>query len=611
MKLLTIGLLLVTVVATVEAVCTNPRIRMEWNQLSAAQKALFVQAAQALAARPASGQFSDPTRMAWHDFVQTHSKEAFWTHGNAQFYPYHRAMMWQFELAIISTGIWPSDMGVPYFDWPAMSQNWWTSDIFSDRHFGAINSRDPNHCVLTGAFSKDKFRVAPDPDRHRVVTGDQTCLRRNAQQTALVDASVIARSLSPTTYSDFTGHNLDESNFHASGHGWLGGEGADMSNPSVSPNDPIFFLHHGLVDKYWWRWQSQCEAYKFSYQGRLARADDPVGDGTINAGKHLYVNSWPFTVAQLLDTQGDTLCYTYSQSAGDLPPPPTTCPEFDASQQNATVPPPPPPGSAADEAWLTKGLISLIKKTSITFKNEGSIDSISPPAQDSESEIVFGRDFDSGFVHSASTSAASTTSTDSTILASESGESTQPSTSATSTQSLSGSTTETTSHSSSIQNTTTTTETTSSSPSIQAQNTTVPEPPKTFNETITETNSTIVSYSFQNVTIEVAAGYKIVEVYPNSVVTTDSEGNLKHFFAMAEKVEYKPNPDAPQNVEPGSNPCYLAYPKPLPCEYIKAMGMCCDAFESSYNRVRMRIDEFNANNCTTLFSPSSMMNQKF
>ncbi|KAJ3134856.1 hypothetical protein HK100_003290 [Physocladia obscura] len=58
-------------VAVSDAACTNPIVRSEWSQLTADQKSLYVAATQALAARPASGQYVDPTQMGWDDFVQT------------------------------------------------------------------------------------------------------------------------------------------------------------------------------------------------------------------------------------------------------------------------------------------------------------------------------------------------------------------------------------------------------------------------------------------------------------------------------------------------------------------------------------------------------------
>ncbi|KAJ3393948.1 hypothetical protein HDU80_010612, partial [Chytriomyces hyalinus] len=150
--------------------CSTPRVRSEWSQLTQEQKGLYVRAIAALAAKPASNQYANPDIMGWHDFVITHAREAYWAHGNAQFYPYHRAMMWQFEQAMIATGIWPSNMGVPYFDWPAMSQNWWTSDLFTEQYLGNMNSNDPDHCVLTGPFAKGKYQVAFDVDNRRAIT---------------------------------------------------------------------------------------------------------------------------------------------------------------------------------------------------------------------------------------------------------------------------------------------------------------------------------------------------------------------------------------------------------------------------------------------------------
>lgn len=29
-----------------------------------------------------------------------------------------------------------------------------------------------------------------------------------------------------------------------------------MMNPALSPGDPVFYLHHGYLDKLWWDWQS-------------------------------------------------------------------------------------------------------------------------------------------------------------------------------------------------------------------------------------------------------------------------------------------------------------------------------------------------------------------
>lgn len=30
-----------------------------------------------------------------------------------------------------------------------------------------------------------------------------------------------------------------------------------MANAVSSPGDPIFYLHHGYIDRIWWQWQSK------------------------------------------------------------------------------------------------------------------------------------------------------------------------------------------------------------------------------------------------------------------------------------------------------------------------------------------------------------------
>lgn len=40
---------------------------------------------------------------------------------------------------------------------------------------------------------------------------------------------------------------------HAAGHFSIGGDAGDFFS---SPNDPIFFKHHAMLDRVWWIWQA-------------------------------------------------------------------------------------------------------------------------------------------------------------------------------------------------------------------------------------------------------------------------------------------------------------------------------------------------------------------
>ncbi len=55
--------------------------------------------------------------------------------------------------------------------------------------------------------------------------------------------------------SNFLDYSLDlKCQIHNPPHPWVGGFNGVLSGPS-SPLDPVFFLHHGMVDKLWQEWE--------------------------------------------------------------------------------------------------------------------------------------------------------------------------------------------------------------------------------------------------------------------------------------------------------------------------------------------------------------------
>ncbi|KAJ3066459.1 hypothetical protein HDU98_010199 [Podochytrium sp. JEL0797] len=370
----------------ITAQCTKPIVRQEWSTLSSAQKAQYISSIQQLAARPqnpAPQVNLDPSIISLHDFVNIHARSSPWAHGSAEFYPYHRAMMWKYEQALATVG-WT--IGAPYWDWPAVNQNWWdpsASDIFSAAYFGAATPTDTtNFCVPNGPFSAPGYTVAVlDTDTQGYSNGihaNSQCLRRCADVgvAATYPADIVAR-LGATTFAAFRGDTLahtddqDPNGFHSAGHEILGGSVAcasDMGNPSISPNDPFFWIHHSLVDKVWWRWQTRCKNFKVDYSGPLTVSDpiDPLG--TLQAVSSQNVDSYGVTVASLLDTQGSLLCYTYSSSPGDLAMPPITCPDFNGAPDPGVNPDPTAWGAkaAATSAAGTSGVKSGAPAASAT-----------------------------------------------------------------------------------------------------------------------------------------------------------------------------------------------------------------------------------------------------
>ncbi|KAI8836344.1 hypothetical protein BC829DRAFT_54469 [Chytridium lagenaria] len=356
---LLLALLLLQGVHAQSTQCTNPIVRREWGELSADLKRQYVAAVQALARRPLSKQTTDPATISYGDFVETHTRMAYWAHISAQFLVYHRGMLHMWDLALRTVGWY---YGPIYWDWTLSSQSFIDSDIFT--YFGSIG-QGPNGCLKDGEFSYDKYSVSAFPptvgrgtdtplsDFDRIVNIDNsepyaaTCLRRCSDWSkgVLWDPMAVRDALQSAQSYDSIRNMSDARGWHASIHQVVGGFNSDeticgdMADPSWSPNDPLFWLHHGMVDKIFYRWQTLCPSFRNTYGGVLNQ-QDPATNGVTDADASQMMDSWPWRVSDVLDTQSGILCYTYSRSGGDLPVSPS-CPGGEAGTDGVPAVPGP------------------------------------------------------------------------------------------------------------------------------------------------------------------------------------------------------------------------------------------------------------------------------
>jgi len=87
-----------------------------------------------------------------------------------------------------------------------------------------------------------------------------------------------------------------------------------MANVWSSPNDPLFFLHHGNLDRIWAIWQKQSPDRLYAHGGPIY----PNGTGTTTLSDLMYMSdfvapSLPIRVVQdILNRDGKgILCYDY------------------------------------------------------------------------------------------------------------------------------------------------------------------------------------------------------------------------------------------------------------------------------------------------------------
>jgi len=74
--------------------------------------------------------------------------------------------------------------------------------------------------------------------------------------------------------------------------------------------DPIFFLHHAMVDKVWWQWQQHRATPNRTYAYNGLRRDKT--NATLDDVMPMLGLAPDALVRQYMDTQGGTLCYLYS-----------------------------------------------------------------------------------------------------------------------------------------------------------------------------------------------------------------------------------------------------------------------------------------------------------
>jgi tyrosinase len=316
-------LLLLSVVA---AQCANPIVRREWRQLNAEEKRRFLNAVQRLHDRPAGG--ADPSTWNYAQFAQVHWDFQQANHDRPPFLPWHREYIHQYEVALRSID---SAVSLPYWDWTIDSQNPAGSDVLAPQNFG-LDGAPRTHCLETGV-------AAGWPS----IANPNGCLKRCNQFGSMYPPEAVAAIISRATeFQQFA--TSVENGPHGVVHIQVAGQCGDFGT-MASANDPIFFLHHAMVDKIWWRWQTGCSDFLNKYQGSLSTSMPPFAAN----------------IGQVMSTTGgggSSLCYSYSQSDGDVPLN-LNCPSS-RTATTSTGTAAPSPTTNPFEFWLERSIQNLV-----------------------------------------------------------------------------------------------------------------------------------------------------------------------------------------------------------------------------------------------------------
>lgn len=308
--------------------CSNPAVRKEWRDLDAAAQQGYISAVKCLATKPAVVNNNEGATL-YDDFATVHLQLRKQIHFVAQFLPWHRWFVHLYETALKDCGY---DGSAVYWDWTRdAGPNVVNSPIFDPvTGFGGtgtnITERSP---IATGPFVNFTVMVyAGYWDWQGQYYDRPHYLERNLismpvrNNTVVVvpaseDGSMLSERYTETMMNNILNSGKDFESFrgpfegipHAAIHDAVGG---DMA-PASSPNDPIFFLHHTNVDRWWYKWQQlNNSANALQYTGNKVQ-----GESTLDATPQdimpflglLGGNDLP--VADVLLTNTSTLCYTY------------------------------------------------------------------------------------------------------------------------------------------------------------------------------------------------------------------------------------------------------------------------------------------------------------
>ncbi|KAK5153809.1 hypothetical protein LTS14_007028 [Recurvomyces mirabilis] len=333
--------------------CTpeNARVRTEFRKMSNAQRKSYTDAITCLHNNPpryveAASDTYPGVLNRYDEYVATHINLTYNIHGTADFLAWHRNMIHQYETDLIEVCGYSGNL--PYWDWAQDAAAVDQSELFNGDEFSmgsnGVYIPDRNGtflglmgftfppgtgggCVHSGPFSENfNTSLGPldSPYGNNVANQydlNSRCLVRDlnswfsSQFNTYTNVTDLVLGETQVEYfqslmQGFLGDN--KLGIHGGGH-WLGGGPSQLEDFHSSPNDPIFFLHHAMIDRIWTVWQyldienRLDEIYgTHTLQNSPASADMTLQDNVVFGlvGENEVLSS-------LMDTYGGRFCYRY------------------------------------------------------------------------------------------------------------------------------------------------------------------------------------------------------------------------------------------------------------------------------------------------------------
>ena len=338
-----------------EGSCTyeTAEVRTEFRAMTKEKRKEFTDAVTCLKNLPPQVMTADQSseyagvKSRYDEYVATHIENTFKIHATADFLAWHRHFIFSFEQDLKNSCGYTGTL--PYWDWAADAQAVDQSEIFNgdeysmggngeyipgraDTYLGLQDINFPpgtgGGCVYSGPFSNTTFitNLGPiDSPYNNNVVGqydfNPRCLVRDLNSwfsqryntySNVADLAIGVDSVEyfQSLMQGYLGDN--KLGVHGGGH-WLGGGPSQLEDFHSSPNDPVFYIHHAMIDRIWTVWQ---------YMDRENRQNAIYGTSTLNnspaSPDMTLADKLPFGLVtespvfgDLMDTLAGPYCYRY------------------------------------------------------------------------------------------------------------------------------------------------------------------------------------------------------------------------------------------------------------------------------------------------------------
>ncbi|KAF5326565.1 hypothetical protein D9611_000757 [Ephemerocybe angulata] len=310
--------------------CAQIRVRKEWRALTDVEKKGYINAVLCLQSRPATVAGRPAIRNRFDEFQATHIDLTDEVHQVGHFLAWHRHFITLFYNALRDECGYTGPM--TYWNWSIDADNTkaMKDSVIYDPNTGFGGDGvpgtytlppDPNGqssafpgayrgCVKTGPFVNQVVRLGPG----KLVT--EHCLVRGVDESSktALKTTEVNRVMQQTPFEKFRTSLENGIGFgfgfgiHGGGHSAVGGE---MLNPYSSPGDPLFYLHHGNLDRIWWQWQKVDPAKRlFDISGPTTQRPPQVNI-TLDFMMTFTTLGPKVAVRDVMDASTEPSCFTY------------------------------------------------------------------------------------------------------------------------------------------------------------------------------------------------------------------------------------------------------------------------------------------------------------